>query len=211
MKLWKFDKEVAANFVNHASQHIPNYHDVIDQCIDVCNSYDDKSIKIIDVGCATGETINRLHINGFRNLYGVDNSQDMLEQCPHAATYYLSDKFPKGNFDVILVNWTLHFIEDKVSYLQSAYECLNENGVLIISDKISKDPKAIRFYHNLKRKNGVSEKDIAEKESQVEDIMFINNLDWYKDILRSTGFKSNNIHIINAYWCFATIAAFKEM
>jgi tRNA (cmo5U34)-methyltransferase len=211
MKPWQFNREIAANFVNHAEQHIPNYHQVIDQCVDVCDSYKDDLIKIIDVGCATGETIRRLHHHGFKNLHGVDNSQDMLELCPDIATYFCSDTFPDENFDVVLANWTLHFVKDKLSYLQSIYDHLNKNGTLILSDKVSKDPRAIKFYHDLKRKNGVTDQGIEKKAIQVKDVMFLESVEWYLDTLKSLGFSQNNIHITNAHWCFATIVAFKDI
>jgi tRNA (cmo5U34)-methyltransferase len=204
---WQFDKTVAKIFNNHAVQHIPNYNQVIDLCVDICNQQD-KSIKIIDVGCAVGETLKRLHNNGFNNLYGVDSSQSMLNECPtNIATFYCSNQLPAGPYDIILMNWTLHFVKEKLEYLKQIYANLNPNGILVISDKTSLDPTAINFYHNYKRKQGVSNLDIQAKEASVKDIMYIDNVEWYQQTLKEIGF--SKIHIVNAFWCFTTFVCIK--
>jgi tRNA (cmo5U34)-methyltransferase len=204
---WQFDKTVAKIFNNHAVQHIPNYNQVIDLCVDICKQQD-KSIKIIDVGCAVGETLKRLHNNGFNNLYGVDSSQSMLDECPtNIATFYCSNQLPVGPYDIILMNWTLHFVKEKLEYLKQIYANLNPNGILVISDKTSLDPTAINFYHNYKRKQGVSNLDIQAKEASVKDIMYIDNVEWYQQTLKEIGF--SKIHIVNAFWCFTTFVCIK--
>jgi tRNA (cmo5U34)-methyltransferase len=204
---WKFDSTVAKTFTEHARQHIPNYSQVIDQCVDICKQQD-KSIKIIDVGCAVGETLKRLHSSGFDNLYGVDNSQSMLDKCPQdIATLYCSDYLPKGPYDVILMNWTLHFVKDKLAYLKEIYTNLNHEGILVISEKTSLDKTAIDFYHNYKRKQGVSDADIRSKEISVKNIMYIDNIEWYQQAFKSMGF--SKIYIVNAFWCFTTFVCIK--
>jgi len=204
---WEFNKDVAKSFKLHATQHIPNYHQVIDQCIAICKKKD-KSIKIIDIGCAIGETLVRLHAEGFSNIYGVDNSQSMLDQCPpNIATLICSNTLPQNFYDVILMNWTLHFIKDKKRYLQDIYNNLTPNGILVISEKTSLDPLAIKFYHDYKRTRGVSELDIQKKETSVKDIMYIDTIEWYQGIFKELGF--SKVHIINAHWCFTTFICVK--
>lgn len=204
---WKFDSNIARIFNSHATQHIPNYSQIIDQCVEICNKQD-KSIKIIDVGCAVGETLKRLHNNGFNNLHGVDSSQSMLDECPQGiATLYCSEHLPNGPYDVILMNWTLHFVKDKLAYLEKIYANLNPNGTLVISEKTSLDPVAINFYHDYKRKQGVSNLEILAKEASVQDIMYIDSVEWYQHRLKEIGF--SKIFIINAFWCFTTFVCVK--
>jgi ubiquinone/menaquinone biosynthesis C-methylase UbiE len=119
---WKFDAAVAETFVDHARQHIPNYDQVIDKCIAVCDQLLEKDSKIIDVGCATGETLRRLHHAGYTNLTGVEASHAMLKHCDYTIAKLLhNDRFPEQHFDAALCNWTLHFIEDKEKYLIDIY------------------------------------------------------------------------------------------
>lgn len=199
---WQFDQKVAQVFVEHARKHIPGYDRVIDKSIDACRHHLADNARILDVGCATGETLRRLHQAGFTNVSGVDASQDMLDQYQGDANLYCSSSLPPGPWDAILCNWTLHFVPDKVSYLRSIWNNLSTGGFLILSEKTSLDPVTIQHYHNFKLRNGVSEQEILEKQRKVQDIMYINEPTWYLDTLSSMGFK--NLHIVDADWCFTT-------
>lgn len=205
---WKFDQEVARTFPSHARSHIPQYESVISQCVDICDHFG-KDAAIIDVGVATGETISHLHSAGFHNLFGVDNSQDMLNACPQdIATLICSETFPRTNpFDVVLMNWTLHFITDKRAYLRDIFKGLKPGGALVLSEKTSLDPFPHKFYHEFKRRNGLSEEQIAEKAKSLENVMHINDIPWYYENLPAIGFQ--DIQIINAFWCFSTFVCFK--
>ncbi|CAB4129210.1 SmtA SAM-dependent methyltransferases [uncultured Caudovirales phage] len=200
---WEFNADVAKTFVEHARQHIPNYDQVIDKCVDLCEYCLEENSPIIDVGCATGETIRRLSVAGFSNLTGVEASHAMLKHCNYdVARYIHTDRFPEETFDAVLCNWTLHFIKDKVKYLLDIKQNLQPGGIFVLSEKTSIDPVAINFYHKWKHSQGVSWEDILAKEQAVKDIMHINSTQWYLDTLDSIGFKS--IQIIDASWCFTT-------
>ena len=207
-KTWQFNQEVAKTFVDHAQKHIPNYDRVINKSVEVCQKLLSKDAAIIDVGCATGETLKRLSHAGYVNLTGVDNSSSMLAHCHADATLICSDQFPNQLFDAVLCNWTLHFMPNKLDYLQQIYNNLLPSGVFIISDKTSLVPTMIEFYHDFKSSAGVSEKDIADKAASVRDIMYINNPQWYLETLSRLGFK--NIQIIDASWCFTTFFCVKQ-
>lgn len=204
---WKFDSQVAETFVDHARQHIPNYDQVIDKSIETCKYMLPSHASIIDVGCATGETLRRLNAAGFTDLHGVEASHAMLQHCDTTiAQYYHSDRFPSKKFDAVICNWTLHFIEDKANYLMDMAAGVKPNGFMILSDKTSKDSLPIHFYHNFKRHNGVSDADIQAKEAAVENVMFINSPDWY---LQQLNQYFGKIYIIDASWCFTTFLCIK--
>lgn len=199
---WKFDANVAQTFVNHARGHIPNYDTVIDKSVAVCKKFLNQDSSIIDVGCATGETLRRLSQVGFTNLTGVDSSQDMLNQCQAPATLICSDQFPAQLFDAVLCNWTLHFVSNKLDYLKQIYNNLKPGGFLIVSDKTSLDPEMIDFYHDFKLSAGVSAEQIQAKAQSVRNIMHIDKPQWYLETLDAIGF--SNTQIIDASWCFTT-------
>lgn len=204
---WKFDDSVAKVFVNHARQHIPNYDLVLHKSVEVCEHLLPKTSKIIDIGCATGNTLDMLTAKGFTNITGIDSSQSMLNQCRSSAKLIHSDKFPEEKFDAVLCNWTLHFIKDKISYLTDCYQGLNDNGFMILSEKTSVDVLPIHFYHQYKLKAGVSYQAIKEKEQSVKDVMFIDSPEWYIQNLKTIGF--DKIYIIDAHWCFTTFLCLK--
>lgn len=205
---WKFDQDVARTFPAHARSHIPNYEAVIGLCVALCEDYG-KDAAILDVGVATGETISQLNSAGFTNLFGVDNSRAMLDQCPDGiATLILSESFPEAReFDVVLMNWTLHFIREKEDYLQDIFEGLRPGGLLVLSEKISKADFPSRHYHQFKRRQGLSEAEIRQKARSLEHVMYINDVPWYFRALSKAGFRE--VHLVNAFWCFATFVCIK--
>lgn len=205
MSRWKFDSKLAPNFVDHARSHIPDYDKVIDISVELCEDLYGQNSNVIDVGCASGETLKRLNKRGFTNIYGLDNSQSMLDVCPKdIATYFLSDTYPVGLpvMDVIICNWTLHFIKDKLSYLQSIKNNLDDKGTFILSEKTTLDPLMIEKYHEFKMQKGVSEEEIKIKEKQLLDVMYIDDTEWYLSTLKEIGF--SKVNVINAHYCFNT-------
>ena len=206
--VWAFDKQVAEVFPSHARAHIPNYDEIIEQAVDICRLYG-LDASIIDVGVATGETITRLHQAGFRNLVGVDNSQDMLDKCPqHIAKLIKSDGFPEGQYDVVIINWTLHFMRGKQEYLERVYGQLRQGGTLVLSEKTSTEDLPKKFYYEFKKRRGVSEIEIQKKEDALKSAMFVDDIPWYFDVLKAVGF--GKVYIANAFWAFTTFVCIKE-
>lgn len=207
MKEWEFNADIAKVFVDHARQHIPNYDRVIDKSVAICERLLDKDAVIVEVGCATGETLRRLNTAGFTNIHGVDSSREMLDYCNDTtATLHHSEQFPRVKCDAVICNWTLHFVKSKISYITSVISQLKPGGIFILSEKTSKDPTAIEFYHDIKRANGVSEQEIADKARSVENIMHINSPEWYLAMLTDFGFE--RIQIFDADWCFTSFVCF---
>lgn len=206
---WKFDANVAKVFAQHANQHISHYQQVLNKTLDICNAVAEKESPIVDFGCATGATLELLYNNNFRNLYGIDNSRDMLNLCPaNIAKLQCTDQlqFADNFFKVIICNWTLHFIKDKASKLQEFTRQLQPGGVLIISEKVSLDPIIISLYHQMKRLRGVSEQEIAEKAKSIKDVMFINDVSWYLKLFEQLNLTA---HVIDADYAFATFMCVK--
>ena len=208
---WKFDQSVAQTFARHAEQHIPHYRSVLEKSLMACQKFANLDDAIVDIGCATGETLKLLHQAGFCNLFGIDSSKNMLDQCPtDIATMCCSDQlnWPPNFFQVILCNWTLHFVPNKQQYLHSMVKCLAPGGVMIISDKHTLDPTMIEFYHEFKRKQGVSQEEIDIKEQRVEGIMYVDDPNWYQqqfDLLKL------HHRIIDADWAFISFMVQKPI
>ena len=215
--IWKFDTTIAKEFVDHARHHIPGYDKIIQKTINICRTLlpFDNHHKIIDVGCATGQTLKQLSQAGFYNLVGVDSSASMLD---HARSNgvdqiaYLVDQnnFPVdiGPYAVVICNWTLHFIQDKTTYLADVFNSLQPGGLIIITDKTYNSGMALDLYHDFKRTQGVSEQEIVTKHLSVQDIMFIEPPEWYLATLKSIGFADASI--IDADFCFTTFLAKKS-
>ncbi|HHC74711.1 MAG TPA: methyltransferase domain-containing protein, partial [Thiothrix sp.] len=204
---WKFDAQVASVFDGIARREIPDYLRVIDLCVRFIQKDPRPQPKIIDVGSATGETLRHLHQVGYRNLYGVEASADMIAHSFNQAVLIHSEHFPEtyAPFDYVLNNWTLHFIRDPIAYLAAIKRSLSPNGVLILSDKVSSSPRVHELYYDYKRSKGVSEAEIEQKRQQIEGVLVTQPFDWYWQQLKHAGFE--HIEVINANAAFMTFMA----
>lgn len=134
---WKFNAQVAEQFDHIARREIPDYQRVIDLCIALIQKEQKPNPSIIDVGSATGHTLHCLYEAGFRNLYGVDSSADMLARSFAHATLIQSEHFPveQGPYDYVLANWVLHFIPERKAYIAEIKSALADNGALLLTEK----------------------------------------------------------------------------
>jgi trans-aconitate methyltransferase len=203
---WKFDKQVAGIYHHHVRQHIPNYDAVINQSIDCCIDFCNSNDSIVDFGCATGYTLQRLTDAGFTNLLGVDSSQDMINVCDTNIAKY-STKLPEQKFKTIIANWVLHFNENKTDIINQMGTSI-DNGFVFISDKMITTDYVSKKYHQWKYSQGVSWEDIKRKEQALQGVMFIHPVEWYIETLKQAGFYQ--IEVIDAKLGFVSLLAFKK-
>lgn len=97
----------------------------------------DRNAKILDMGCGLGETLFSLHKLGYRNVTGIDFSQECVDFCNKMKFA----KCRKGDaleyfqrideqYDVIFFNDIIeHFLlEDVIRILNGMRRCLNRGG-----------------------------------------------------------------------------------
>lgn len=202
--MWEFDKTVASRFEQEAHNHIPDYQRVIELC---CSIAERKGLPldatIVDIGSALGETLYQFKGNGYDNVYGVESSESMKDASMYRDRIILSSVYPPNlKADMVTMNWTLHFIKDKYSYLQAIYDNLSNAGMLILTDKTIQSELTKELYYDFKRNNGVSDEYIVEKENQLKGYMHLENVDWYFYTLDIIGFKP--VEIINSALGFTT-------
>jgi tRNA (cmo5U34)-methyltransferase len=214
---WTFDAKVAAEFDTIAATQIPNYEKVIERCIDLAHAFFSHpptahhTAKIIDVGSARGRTITRLIDAGFTQTMGVEASADMIAVSAHPDKIILSNQFPldKAPFDMVLANWTLHFISAREQYIRDIYNGLQKGGIFILSERMQGSPATYQCYLDFKRKSGVSEEAIKAKETALQGVLEPLPLHWYLQTLHTIGF--TDIEVIDAAWCFNTILCRKAL
>lgn len=198
---WQFDESVAKRFQHEAITNIPDYSRVIDLCYDIVNNNFPKDAKIVDVGSALGYTLDRFISGGFNNTFGIESSDAMISHSLHRDKVINSETFV-GNYDVVLMNWTLHFIKDKVKYLETIYDNLNKGGIFILSDKTTQSGVVKELYYDFKRKNGVPDSYINEKEQQLKGYMFTEDVSYYIAKLRWIGFRTEIVNASNGFVTF---------
>lgn len=192
---WTFDKSVAERFRNEALAHIPDYQRVINLCVSIAKQELNPTDKIIDVGSALGNTIASFDSAGFINVIGVESSTDMIAKSKFSDRIIHSDTFPNQLFKMVLINWTLHFIKNKTDYLDAVYNCLDDNGILVLTDKTIQSDTIKNLYYQFKRNNGVDQAYIDAKEKQLVGVMHLETVEWYMSTLQS---KFSKVEIINS-------------
>jgi len=204
---WKFDKLIADIYLDHVRQHIPNYDQVIEKSVSCCVDILRTNDSILDFGCATGNTLEKLKSQGFTDIYGVDASQDMLDKCQTPAQYILGNDIPDMKFNAVIANWVLHFNENKEILIEKIYNSLKDDGVFILSEKLKQSDFVRKKYYHWKSSRGVTDEEIKNKEHSLKGKMFLDSLDWYFEKLYSSGFRS--AEIIDGSWGFVTLLARK--
>ena len=201
-KTWTFDTAVAERFQHEAITNIPDYSRVIELCLEFSKQNLKTTDAIIDIGSALGYTVDQFVQYGFDNIIGLDSSEAMVAKSLHPKKIVLGDTIPNQLFKLILINWTLHFIADKHTYLQDLYNKLEHDGYLIVSDKTTQTPEVKSLYYDFKRANGVTQEYINEKEKKLSGYMHTMPISWYITQLEKIGF--SHIEIINAKHGFVT-------
>jgi SAM-dependent methyltransferase len=207
-QVWEFNDAVAEKFYDEAISNIPDYTRVVDLCVTLAVSKFSKDAHIVDVGSALGYTVDKFIQHGFTNVAGIEASGSMINHSAHPDRIILSDIFPKNiTADLVLANWTLHFINEREQYIQDIFNALNHNGAVIITDKTSQNEVIKNLYYEFKRSNGVTDDYIKYKEEKLKGYMNCLDVAWYINTLTSIGFK--NVQIINSRLGFVSFYAEK--
>ncbi len=207
---WSFDDGVAERFQSEAEKHIPDYNRVIDLSLNIASvaPKSKEALNIIDVGSAIGFTVGKFIDAGFCNTYGVECSESMIAKSIHKNRIFATNTFPTTHkWDIALANWTLHFIKDRYSYLESIFNGLNDGGYLILTDKMDGTIDQVKEYYDFKRTNGVTQEEIVSKAKALEGVLITLPIDWYYDSLKRIGFKA--IAPINTKFMFNTLLCVK--
>jgi len=189
MSKWVFDSNVADRFEREAVNHIPGYHRVIKETVTTVTQSYPTSARILDVGSAIGTTVQEFHSRGYTNAYGLEKSSDMIAKSRCGEHIIHGDKLPSNMmWDVVVCNWTLHFIHDRSKFLQQIYNQLLPDGLLIITDKMRATKGQKEAYYQFKSNNGITLEEIAAKEKSLKGVLTVKPLSWYTTTLNSIGF-----------------------
>eukprot|EP00977_Amphora_coffeiformis_P002142 scaffold425_cov175-Amphora_coffeaeformis.AAC.1 len=232
---WSFDSSVAIRFEREAKCHIPDYEAVVADSIVILEDHlrrcsaKKENVKVVDVGCATGYTLVKLHHAGFRNIFGVDTSTHMisraketlqsldkdlvknlfLSEIPTALPHTLFEDEEK--VDAAFVNWTLQFVvnaDARRTFLANIASQMKSGALLILTEKTVQNELTKKGYYDFKRSNGISEEEISIKESRLRGVLEPFRVEWYFGALRDSGFE--HVCISRAKFGFVTFVAIRR-
>jgi ubiquinone/menaquinone biosynthesis C-methylase UbiE len=106
----------------------------------------DFSIRILDVGCATGRLLYKLAKHGYTNLSGVDLAPRIIEVARKKLSNFKVNldlktadseddlPWPNNSLDIITLTGVIHHFYRLNDALKEAYRVLDKQGKLIILD-----------------------------------------------------------------------------
>jgi ubiquinone/menaquinone biosynthesis C-methylase UbiE len=134
--------------------------------IEEFEKYVSNEMKILDVGCGYGRTLNELYNHGFKNLTGIDYSQGMINRGLRLYPYLNLIKndgeripFLDNEFDAVILLAVLtssYKDEEQQNIISEISRVLNDDGVLYINDYfINQDERNLKRYQKYKDKYGI--------------------------------------------------------
>ncbi len=122
-------------------------------------------LDVVDLGCGTGRWLGILEEREPRSLFGLDASEEMLEEAKkklkYAAHFVHADgtkfAFKQGSADVVLGNFVLSYVDEADKFLAKARGALRECGSLFLTDVHPGTSAALAWRRGVKNRAGFQE------------------------------------------------------
>lgn len=223
-----FGERTAEVFDDMLDRSIPQYRELQRMMGELAGEMATPGSKVYDLGCSTGITLRSVDatVHEDATLVGLDYSEAMLDkartnladQCASGrlelAQADLNDGVEINNASVVILNLTLQFVRpmNRESLLESIVEGLNPGGVLILVEKVLGNDAFlnrlwIKLYYDMKRRNGYTETEIAQKREALENVLIPYRPDENIKILRRAGF--DEVDMFFKWYNFAGFLALK--
>lgn len=207
---FNFGKQTAEVFDDMLDRSIPMYRELQRMIGEIAREFAVDGTHVYDLGCSTGITLETLQLATApgATLVGLDYSESMLERARqrflpliesgrmrlHHAD--LNQGCVIENASVVVLNLTLQFIRPlyRDSLMRQIVSGLNDNGVLILVEKVLAADSTInrlfiKFYYDMKRRNGYDEMEIAQKREALENVLIPYRVDENVELLKRSGFR----------------------
>lgn len=133
--------------------------------VDTIKRYADLDAKILEIGCNVGRNLNYLFLAGFKNLYGIEISEEAVklleeyypEMAAHSQIYNLAVEsiirtIEDEKFDIVLTMAVLEHIHTDSEWIFSEIVRITRNWLVTIEDEWS-----ISWRHFLRNNKNIFE------------------------------------------------------
>jgi ubiquinone/menaquinone biosynthesis C-methylase UbiE len=113
-----------------------------DSSIDVIKSFlpNLSGKRVLDLGCGYGRAIKLYESMGAKDVFGVDTSRSLIEECKKYVTkpqnLFVRDmeklSFKNNYFDVVVGRFSLHYLKNFKSAYKEISRVLKKNGQLVL-------------------------------------------------------------------------------
>lgn len=207
---FQFDGKTAAVFDDMIARSVPWYEEIQRMTGEIAADFARPGTNLFDLGCATGTGLLELDplIDPEVRFVGVDSSPEMLEKarlklsaCPSGRDFELlaldlHQAQAVENASVVVMNLTLQFIRPlyRERVVRNIIDGLNSQGCLVLVEKLTLGDSLfnrlfIRYYYNLKKRQGYSESEIAHKREALENVLIPYRPEENRQLLEAAGFR----------------------
>ena len=231
---FRFDDAVARVFPDMLRRSIPGYAASLEAIGSLAARYVRDETLCYDLGCSLGGATlamrQGLRASGCR-IVAVDNAPAMIERMksivaaddeagstrdPAPVDIVLGDlcDTPIANASMVVLNYTLQFVpqSERDAVVARIGEGMVPGGVLVLSEKvIDEDPRMeallVELYHEHKRRNDYSAKEIANKRAALENVLIPETIGEHRRRLEDAGFDGFTGWL--RYFNFVSMIAFR--
>lgn len=203
-----FGQETAAVFDDMLDRSVPLYGEIQRMITELVGDFAVDGTNVYDLGCSTCATFRRLaDLDRDVTFVGVDESQAMLDRAREELdragfsrrVQLVRQDLHAGleihNASVVILCLTLQFVRPlhRERVMRTILDGLNPQGALIVVEKVlAEDTMMNRFfikhYYDLKRRNGYSDIEIAQKREALENVLVPYRLRENEELLVGAGF-----------------------
>src|SRR5215212_1023343 len=225
---FNFDHTVATVFDDMVSRSVPFYGEIQRMILELALDFVAPDSAVYDLGCSTGTTFINLdrHLPSSARFVGVDNSEEMLTKCRAKFAEQrtkrsldlrcldLNEGVSVEDASLVTMILTLQFIRPlrRDRLIADIYRGLRPQGCLILVEKVLGEESLfnrlfIKYYYDMKRRNGYSDTEIAQKREALENVLVPYKLLENRELLLHTGFAA--VDVFFKWYNFCGILAVK--
>jgi len=225
-----FGKNTAVVFDDMLDRSVPFYQEIQRMVAELAVDFAADGTTIYDLGCSTATTIAQIDRGLPPELnvryVGIDSSPEMLALAAKKLAESgvtrrcelrhgdLNAGVEIANASVVLLVLTLQFVRPlhRERIIREIYEGLEPNGCLILVEKVLGENSAfnrlfINHYYEMKRRNGYSDLEIAQKREALENVLVPYRFEENKELLRGQGFR--HVDTFFKWYNFCAMVAMK--
>ena len=204
---FNFGRETAEVFDDMLNRSVPFYAEIQRMIAEIATDFAVPGTNIYDLGCSTCTTFRDLkHLDKDVTFVGIDSSAAMLaraEEEMKRANFSgrlvlreqdLHERLEIENASVVIMSLTLQFVRPlyREQIMKTIADGMNHQGCLILVEKVLAEETLmnrlfIKYYYDLKRRNGYSDTEIAQKREALENVLIPYRIEENEQLLLSAG------------------------
>jgi len=222
---WKFDKNVADNFENHARRSIPLYELGHKLVCEISDFFIQDGSTCYELGTSTGELIEKVASHNHHkkvSFIAIDYQKVMIEKarerCKNDKNIRLEladiTLYEFESSDLIISYYCMQFIPPKFRQLifNRIYQSLNWGGAFLLFEKVRGSDARFQdiltsLYTEFKLNQKFSTEEIISKSRSLKGVLEPFSTQGNIDLLKRAGFQ--DIETIMKYTCFEGFLAIK--